>query len=78
MLKLVYLALMILRVLGSIQLTDQSVFPSSLQMEIENRPKLARTKLMTVPSSHSIFNVVPSQPYFVRRSKPKKNKNKNE
>ena len=65
---------MILRVLGSIQLTDQSVFPSSLQIEIENRPKLARTKLMTVPSSHSIFRVVPSQPYFVRRSKPEKNK----
>ena len=41
-------------------------------MEIENRPKFARTKLMTVPSSHSIFNVVPSQPYFVRRSKPGK------
>ena len=33
-----YLALMTLRVLGSIQLTDQSVTPASLQMEIENRP----------------------------------------
>ena len=33
-----YLALMTLNVLGSIQLTDQSVTPASLQMEIENRP----------------------------------------
>ena len=33
-----YLALMTLKVLGSIQLTDQSVTPASLQMEIENRP----------------------------------------
>ena len=65
---------MIRSVLGSMQLTDQSVIPSSLQMEIENLPKFARTKLMTVPSSHSIFRVVPSQPYFVRRSKPAKQK----
>ena len=61
---------MILRVLGSMQLTDQSVMPSSLQMEMENLPKLALTRLMTVPSSHSILRVVPSQPYLVRRSKP--------
>lgn len=33
-----YLALMTLRVLGSMQLTLQSVTPASLQMEIENRP----------------------------------------
>jgi hypothetical protein len=65
---------MIRSVLGSIQLTDQSVIPSSLQMEMENLPKFARTKLMTVPSSHSIFNVDPSHPYFVRRSKPGKQK----
>jgi hypothetical protein len=38
-----YLELMILRVRGSMQLTDQSVMPSSLQMEMENLPKFART-----------------------------------
>ena len=60
-------------VLGSMQLTLQSVLPPSLQMEMENRPKFALTRLITVPSSHSIFKVVPSHPYFVRRSSPEKN-----
>ena len=60
-----YLALMTRRVLGSMQLTDQSVWPSLLQMEMEKRPKLALTKLMSVPCSHLISRVVPSQPYFV-------------
>ena len=57
-------------VVGWMQLVDQVVLPPSLQMEMENRPKLARTRLITVPSSHSMSSVVPSQPYFVRRSEP--------
>ena len=68
-----YLALITRSVLGSMQLTLQSVLPPSLQMEMENRPKFALTRLITVPSSHSIFKVVPSHPYFVRRSSPKIN-----
>ena len=67
-----YLALITRNVLGSMQLTLHSVLPPSLQIEIENRPKLALTTLMTVPSSHSIFRVVPSQPYSLLRSSPEK------
>ena len=52
------------------QLVDHVVFPPSLQMEMENRPKFALTRLMTVPSSHSISRVDPSHPYLVRRSEP--------
>ena len=52
------------------QLVDQVVFPPSLQMEMENRPKLALTRLMTVPSSHSMSRVEPSHPYLVRLSEP--------
>lgn len=66
---ILHLELMTRRVLGSMQFTLQSVFPMSLQMEMEKRPKLARTRLMTVPASHWISRVVPSQPYFVRLSK---------
>ncbi len=44
--------LMTLKVLGSIQLTLQSVLPTSLQMEMEKRPKLALTMLISVPDSH--------------------------
>ena len=37
-LAIYYLAFMTLRVLGSMQLTDQSVIPSALQMLMENLP----------------------------------------
>ena len=52
------------------QLVDQVVLPPSLQMEMEKRPKLALTRLMAVPSSHSISRVDPSHPYLVLRSEP--------
>ena len=52
------------------QLVDHVVFPPSLQMEMENLPKFARTRLITVPSSHSMSKVDPSQPYLVLRSEP--------
>ena len=52
------------------QLVDQVVLPPSLQMEMENRPKFARTRLMSLPSSHSMSRVEPSHPYLVRRSDP--------
>ena len=55
---------------GWMQLVLQVVLPISLQMEMLNLPKLARTKLITLPSSHSMSTVVPSHPYFVRRSDP--------
>ena len=65
---------MTLSVLGPMQLTLQSVLPTSLQIEMEKRPKLARTRLMTVPASHSMSRVVPSHPYLVllSRLKPEK------
>ena len=59
-----------LSVVGWIQLVDQVVLPPSLQMEIENLPKLALTRFITVPSSHSISKVEPSQPYLVLLSEP--------
>ena len=59
-----------LRVVGWMQLVDQVVLPPSLQMEMENRPKFARTRLMSLPSSHSMSRVEPSHPYLVRRSDP--------
>ena len=52
---------------GSMQLTLQFPLPTSLQMEAEKRPKLARTTLMREPSSHTMLSWEPSQPYFVRR-----------
>ena len=58
------------RVVGRIQFVDQVVLPPSLQMEMEKRPKFARTRLITVPSSHSMSKVEPSQPYLVLRSEP--------
>ena len=61
------------RVVGWIQFVDQVVLPPSLQMEIENRPKFARTRLITVPSSHSMSRVEPSHPYLVLRSEPEMN-----
>ena len=54
------------------QLVDQVVLPPSLQIEMEKRPKLARTRLMAVPSSHSISSVEPSHPYLVLLSDPAK------
>ena len=65
-----YLFFSSLSVVGWIQLVLQVVFPISLQMEMLNLPKLARTRLITLPSSHSMSTVVPSHPYFVRRSDP--------
>ena len=52
------------------QLVDQVVLPPSLQIEMEKRPKLALTRLMAVPSSHSMSSVEPSHPYLVRLSEP--------
>ena len=65
-----YLFFSSLSVVGWMQLVLQVVLPISLQMEMLNLPKLARTKLITLPSSHSMSTVVPSHPYFVRRSDP--------
>ena len=65
-----YLFFSSLSVVGWIQLVLQVVFPISLQMEMLNLPKLARTRLIPRPSSHSMSTVVPSHPYFVRRSDP--------
>lgn len=70
--EVVYLFLSSLSVVGWMQLVLQVVFPMSLQIEMENLPKFARTKLITVPSSHSMSRLVPSHPYFVRRSEPEK------
>lgn len=47
------------------QLTDHSRFPCVLQIEIENLPKLARIKLILVPSSHSNLRWPPSQAILV-------------
>ena len=60
------------KVVGWMQLVDQVVLPPSLQIEMEKRPKLARTRLMAVPSSHSISSVEPSHPYLVLLSDPAK------
>lgn len=65
---------MTLSVLGCMQLTLQSVLPTSLQMEMEKRPKLARTRLMAVPGSQLISRVEPSHPYLVRRSRERPGK----
>ena len=65
-----YLFFSSLSVVGWIQLVLQVVLPISLQIEMLNLPKFALTKLITLPSSHSMSTVVPSHPYFVRRSDP--------
>ena len=62
-----HLSLTILSERGSMQLTLQLPFPTSLQIEEENRPKLARTTLMREPSSQTTLSLEPSQPYLVRR-----------
>ena len=48
------------------QSTLHSTFPCSLQMEMENRPKLARIRLIWVPGSHAISSDEPSHAYKVR------------
>jgi hypothetical protein len=60
-----YLVLRIAKVFDERQLTDKSDLPSSLQMAIENLPKLALTTSKTwpllPPSEQSMFKCSPSQ-----------------
>ena len=48
------------------QLTLQSVLPCSLQMVMENLPKLARTKWITSPCSQLKVRLERSHAYAVR------------